>query len=101
MNFLDYISFFTIYDFLDIVIVSVLLYKLITLMRNTTAVRLLKGIFFIILIMWISAERFKVVHFIMSSIMQIGSFAVVVGFQPELRRILEQFGKATFNIFKS
>ena len=101
MNFLDYISFFTIYDFLDIVIVSVLLYKLITLMRNTTAVRLLKGIFFIILIMWISAERFKVVHFIMSSIMQIGSFAVVVVFQPELRRILEQFGKATFNIFKS
>ncbi|MBQ5813056.1 MAG: diadenylate cyclase CdaA [Clostridia bacterium] len=78
-----------------------LLYKLITLMRNTTAVRLLKGIFFIILIMWISAERFKVVHFIMSSIMQIGSFAIVVVFQPELRRILEQFGKATFSIFKS
>ena len=90
----QYIRLATISDVVDILIVAALLYKLIKLIRNTAAARLLKGIFVILAIMYAS-ELFSlhVVNFIMLNAMQLGTFALVVIFQPELRRILERMGR--------
>ena len=97
----QYIRLATISDVVDILIVAALLYKLIKLIRNTAAARLLKGIFVILAIMYAS-ELFSlhVVNFIMLNAMQLGTFALVVIFQPELRRILEQFGKTDFRFLR-
>ncbi len=98
----QYAKLITLWDILDILIVSVLLYKIIKLIKNTVAVRLLKGIFILLIITQLSdLLEFHVINFIMTSAMQLGSFALVVVFQPELRRILEQFGKAKLHLFSS
>ena len=97
----QYIRLATISDVVDILIVAALLYKLIKLIRNTAAARLLKGIFVILAIMYAS-ELFSlhVVNFLMLTAMQLGTCALVVIFQPELRRILEQFGKTDFRFLR-
>ncbi len=89
-------------DMIDILIVAYLMYKLVKLLKNTAAARLVKGIVLLLAVMAVAswAEMYAL-EFIMSGIMQVGAFAIVVVFQPELRRILEQFGKMSLNIFGS
>ncbi|MEA4920591.1 MAG: diadenylate cyclase CdaA [Clostridiaceae bacterium] len=96
----QYIKLATVWDVVDILIVAAFLYKIIRLIRNTAAARLLKGIFVILIIMQLSdLLKLHVVNFIMVSSMQLGTIALVVVFQPELRRILEQFGKTNLHLF--
>ena len=87
-------------DYVDILIVAYLIYKMLKLLRNTVAARLLKGILLILGVMLVATwKEMHAISFIMENVMKVGAFAVVVVFQPELRRVLEQFGKMRFNIF--
>lgn len=106
MNFLNYfgqyIKLATVTDVLDILIVAALLYKIIGMIKNTSAARLLKGVALLLIATQLSAVfRLHVVNFVLSGVMQLGAFAIVVVFQPELRRLLEQFGKVNLNLFKN
>lgn len=94
---LQSIKFMTIMDVLDILIVTFLLYYLFKLIRNTNAERLLKGIFVLLVIMQISGWlKLEVINFLLTTVMQVGFIAIVIVFQPELRKILEQFGRSHF-----
>lgn len=96
----QYIRLATVWDLVDILIVAALLYKLIKFVRNTVALRLLKGILLILVVMQVAEiAELHTFNFLIRSVIQLGAFAVVVVFQPELRRILEQFGKMNFGIF--
>ena len=98
--FLKVVQMADVIDYLDILIVSYLIYKMFKLLRNSVAGRLLKGILLILGIMaFASWQKMHAISFIIRKVMQVGAFAVVVVFQPELRRILEQFGKIRVNIF--
>lgn len=98
--FLKVVQMADVIDYLDILIVSYLIYKMFKLLRNSVAARLLKGILLILGIMaFASWQKMHAISFIIRKVMQVGAFAVVVVFQPELRRILEQFGKIRVNIF--
>ena len=89
-------------DLIDILIVAFLIYKLIKLLKNTAAARLMKGVVLLLVITLISTWlEMHALSYIMAGIMQVGAFAIVVVFQPELRRILEQVGKMSLNIFGS
>lgn len=93
-------------DFLDIVIVAVLLYKLLPLFRNTGTLRVALTVIGIIVVAWLTdVLHLYALNFILSQFVQIGLIALVVLFQPELRRMLDHLGhmkvKNFFGIEKS
>lgn len=91
---LQYVHWIALSDLVDIAIMSFLIYKVMNLLRDTSAARLLKGIVVIILIM----QAAKLLHlntisYVLDSTLTIGVTALVIIFQPELRRMLEQIGR--------
>jgi diadenylate cyclase len=96
-QFLDAISKFTIFDGLDIIIVTYVLYRMILLIRGTRAVQLLKGVIVILLATVISnVLHLRALNWLLDKTLTIGLFAIPVIFQPELRRALEQLGRGSF-----
>lgn len=85
-------------DVFDILVVAFLIYETIALVRQTHTAQLAKGIF-VFLAAFLIADflGMKTVRFLLTSVMNFGIIALVVMFQPELRRSLEQVGSS--NIF--
>ncbi len=80
-------------DFLDIIIVAFLLYKLFPLIRTTGTSRIAKAIIGILAVAWLAdALNLYTFSFIMEQFLQVGLIALVVLFQPELRRMLDHIG---------
>lgn len=78
---------------LDLSIVILVLYKFVKSARHSRVWQLLKGIVFIILITILSdALEFRILNYILTLFMPYGVIALIVIFQPELRRMLEQLG---------
>lgn len=78
---------------LDIVIVGYLIYKFIKSARNSRVWQLLKGIVLILIVTLLSdVLELKILNFILNFFMPYGVIALIVIFQPELRRMLEQLG---------
>lgn len=78
---------------LDIAIVIFLTYKFVKIVRGSRAWQLLKGIIFLIVITMVSSWlHFYILNYILTSIMTYGVLVLIVIFQPELRRALEQLG---------
>lgn len=84
-------------DIVDIIILSWLIFHGIKLIRETRAQQLFKGII-ILIFCYILAVFFNLqtIRFIMKICFQWGFLALVIVFQPELRRILEKVGRTTF-----
>lgn len=80
-------------DVIDILLVSIVIYNLILLVRGTRAVQLLKGIM-VIVAAWLFSILFKLdtLQWLMSQAFNLGVFAILIIFQPELRRALEHLG---------
>ena len=77
----------------DFTIVIFLTYKFVKIVRGSRAWQLLKGIVFLILITMVSSWlHLYVLNYILTSIMTYGVLVLIVIFQPELRRALEQLG---------
>lgn len=102
---LSVINTITISDLIDISIVAFLVYKSVQLIQETRAAQLLKGIG-LIFGAYILAIQFnlKTISFLLSNVLQFGMLALIVVFQPELRRVLEQMGNSQvlkkFQLFK-
>ncbi|MDQ0999832.1 diadenylate cyclase [Neobacillus niacini] len=92
---------FTIWKYLasivDILLVSWVIYKLLNLIKGTKAVQLLKGIVVILLIRVVS-EFFglNTLSWLTQQAIDWGFLAIIIIFQPELRRALEQLGRGRF-----
>lgn len=90
-----FFSIFRISDFLDIFLVAFILYKGIKLVRETRAGQLVKGIVILLLTTiichWL---KFNTMSYILRNTMQVGLVALLVVFQPELRRALEKVGRS-------
>lgn len=81
-------------DVIDIVIVAVLIYGIINLVKETRAVQLVKGIIFLILIFFISIFlELAMLNTILVYFFSYAFIAVLVVFQPEIRKALEQMGR--------
>jgi len=82
-------------DILDIAIIAFLIFKIITFVRKTNSTNIIKGIAILVFVLILSsAMHLRVVNYLLSSAFEIGVLAVIVLFQPELRRILEQLGQS-------
>ena len=76
---------------LDIIVVVFLLYQLFQMLKGTRAWQLLKGIMILIFATFISdVLSLKILNYILTSVMTYSVFMLIVIFQPELRRALEQ-----------
>lgn len=85
---------------LDLAIVIFLVVKLVQLIKGTRALQLLKGIIFLILATIVSGIlQLNLLNYILSSFMTYGVLLLIVIFQPELRRALEQLGSNKINKF--
>jgi len=75
----------------------VLIYNLLKLARHTRANSLFKGIIFILLMALLSdALEINALNWLLQQIISVGVVVLVIVFQPELRRILEQLGRSKF-----
>jgi diadenylate cyclase len=82
-------------DVLDILIVAVVIYALIGFIRRTNATKVAKGILLLVLALWLSSTlNLMVTSFLLRQVFEIGVVAVVVLFQPEIRRALEKVGSS-------
>lgn len=90
----------TVIDILDIAIVAFVIYKVMLLISETRAEQLIRGIIVILVGMQVSEWlHFNTINFILKNTMQVGLLAVIIVFQPELRRALEQMGRSRFSNF--
>ncbi len=86
-----------IINILDIIVVWYLLYKLIMLIRGTKAIQLLKGIAIILIVRIFSGWLgLNTVSWLMNQVITYGVIAVIIIFQPEVRRGLEHLGRSSF-----
>ena len=80
-------------DYIDILLVAFMLYKLMRFLRNTNAQKLFQGLVILLVLTALSGIlQLSVVYWILTNVMQVGIIALVIIFQPELRKMLEQFG---------
>ena len=87
----------TIFDVIDVVVVTFIVYELLIWIKNTRAWTLLKGIVFILGIMIVAyAFKLNTILFITRNVFNIGIIAIVILFQPELRRALDELGRNRF-----
>lgn len=78
---------------IDILIVAYLIFKVIKMLKGTRAMQLLKGIALLLIITALSEFlSLNILHYMLSSIMTYGVLLIIVVFQPELRKGLEQVG---------
>ncbi|WP_044894239.1 diadenylate cyclase CdaA [Bacillus alveayuensis] len=81
-------------DIIDILLVWYVIYKLIMVIRGTKAVQLLKGITVIIVVRILSQYLgLSTLQWLMDQALTWGFLAIIIIFQPELRRALEQLGR--------
>lgn len=77
-------------DLLDILIVAFLIYKLLPLFRSTGTARIGWVVVAVVVISWLTELlQLHTLHFILSQLLAVGLVALVVLFQPELRRMLD------------
>lgn len=90
-----FIQLLKLSDVIDILIIILLVHQLMKMIRETRARQLLKGLAIIFVTLPISAWlNLTAVNYILRNTMQLGAFAVIVIFQPELRSMLEQVGRS-------
>lgn len=96
--FIGVFSSFGISDLIDIAVITFLIYEIIKIARETQAVQLIKGIIFLLFAAFLSnILDLKTLNMILNNVSFWGPLAIIVLFQPELRRILEHVGRANIS----
>lgn len=80
-------------DILDVAVIAYLVYRLMLFASRSSTANVAKAILVLIVALWVSDVcQLHVVNFILGRALELGFLALVVIFQPELRRLLEQLG---------
>lgn len=82
------------WDVLDILVIAYLIYRLLLLVKKTNTSRLLKGVTVVLVVLVLSDGRLRALNYLIRGVLEWGIVALVVLFQPEIRRILEQVGSS-------
>ena len=85
-------------DVVDILIVAYIIYRMMKLLKDTSAARLAKGILVLALVMLLASWfGLTSISYILRTAVYYAPFVLVIIFQPELRRLLEQLGKGNLS----
>ena len=96
----NFILSLSLWDVLDILVIAFLVYRLLQLVRRTNTSRLLKGVLVVLLALWLSHGRLRALNYLLGHIVDIGILALLILFQPEIRRVLEQVGSSRLNVLE-
>ncbi|MBR6007660.1 MAG: diadenylate cyclase CdaA [Clostridia bacterium] len=84
-------------NFLDIFITAVIIYALIRLIIRTRSSAVIKGVAVLLLFAWLTnVLQLNVVSWMLQQVLNTGVVVLVILFQPELRKALEQLGRSSF-----
>ncbi len=84
-------------DYLDIAVVAFLIYKLLPLVRAPGTMRIARAVIVVMIVAGLAAAlRLYTLSFILNQFMAVGLLALVILFQPELRRMLDRLGSVKF-----
>lgn len=87
-------------DYLDILLVAFLIYKLLPMLRSAHIMRLARTVVAVVLISWITdAMRLHTLNWIINQVLAVGLLAFVVLFQPELRQMINHLGSVRLRNF--
>ena len=93
------ISRITLTDIIDILIVTYFIYNVILWIKETRAWSLFKGVVLVLIISSLAfIFRLTTIQWIVKTTIQVGITAIIILFQPELRKALEELGKGRFTI---
>ncbi|MDR1798059.1 MAG: diadenylate cyclase CdaA [Clostridiales Family XIII bacterium] len=93
----SFISQINVVSIIDIAIIAFIIYKVLEFIRETRAEQLVKGLIILLIVMFVSgAVHLYALNFILKNFLQFGIIALVIVFQPELRRALEYIGRSQF-----
>lgn len=89
----EYLKIVTIFDVVDVAIISYIIYRGMLLLRRSRSAQVAKAILLIVMLLWVSYQfNLNVINFIVGRAVELGFLALIIVFQPELRRFLEQVG---------
>lgn len=84
-------------DYVDIILVAYLIYRLLPLLRSAGTMKIVRAIVLVFVVFWLTdVLRIHTFHFLLEQILSVGLIALVILFQPELRRILDHVGNVKF-----
>ena len=80
-------------DYLDIALVAFLIYKLLPLIKTPSTMRIAGAVVGVLIVVWLAdVLNLYTISWILSQFLAVGFLAVVIVFQPELRRALDRLG---------
>ncbi len=93
----------TVMDIVDIFIVTLLLYYLFRFAKGTSVQHILQGLLILFGALLVSGWlKLNIINYLLTSVFKIGIIALIILFQPEIRKMLQQFGSnSRFNFIKS
>ena len=87
-------------DYLDIILVAFLLYRLLPMLRSSGASRIARIVALILALSWITGElHLNTLNFLLDQVLAVGLISVVVLFQPELRRMVDRLSSVRLKTF--
>ena len=95
----EYLRLITLSDVIDIAILAYLAYRVIGLLQRTNAAKVAKALLLLMVALWLSYQfNLNAINFMLSKAVELGLLALVIIFQPEIRRFLEQIGTNSVSI---
>lgn len=92
-NATHYLGSMRISDYIDILLVAYIIYRVIMFIRKTNSRNIAIGVLLFFLILWVSdIAKLTMINALMQKAMELGLIALLILFQPELRRMLERMG---------
>ncbi len=92
-EFLQLIAGMKLTDYIDIIIVTMIVFGVIRLLRSANALRVAAVVAVIVVVAWVTGVlKLYALNFLLNSVVQVGILALVILFQPELRRMLDHLG---------
>ena len=92
-NFFQTLAKMKFTDYLDIIVVAYLIYKVLPLIRSSSMMRVVRVIVTVLVISWLTEVlHLYTLNFILDQFLAVGIIALVVLFQPELRRMMDHLG---------
>ena len=92
---INYLSTIGVADILDILIVAFLIYRVIILVRRTNSYNIARGLIVFLVLLWVSGMfKLNMINYVLRRAVEIGAIALLIIFQPELRRFLERMGRS-------
>ena len=95
----EYVRLITLSDVIDIAILTYIAYKVIGLLQRTNAAKVAKALLLLMVALCLSYQfNLNAINFMLSKAVELGLLALVIIFQPEIRRFLEQIGTNSVSI---